>query len=117
MTALELSTEVAAAESCDRNGKHAEAVNLLVAGAKKGDVEATTRLGKRLLVGDRAPLLPNDGARFLEDAAGRGGAEASAVLAVLFGLGTNREHDLRSGLERLVVAAERGWPAAQAQLR
>jgi hypothetical protein len=117
MTALELSTEVAAAESCDRNGKHAEAVNLLVAGARKGDVEATTRLGKRLLVGDRAPLLPNDGAGLLEDAARLGGAEAPALLAVLFALGVSRAHDLRAALESLALAAERGWSAAQQQLQ
>ena len=81
------------------------------------DVEATTRLGKRLLVGDRAPLLPNDGARFLEEASARGGAEAAAVLAVLFAVGGSAQHDLRAALESLVAAAERGWPAAQAQLR
>ena len=67
----QFSAEIMAAEAHDASGRHAEAVDQLVAGVKKGDVEATTRLGKRLLVGDRAPLLPNDGARFLEDAAGR----------------------------------------------
>ena len=111
------SAEVMTAEAHDAAGRHVEAVDQLVAGVKKGDVEATTRLGKRLLVGDRAPLLPNDGARFLEEASSRGGAEAAAVLAVLFALGANRDHDVRSGLQSLVVAAQRRWPAAQAQLR
>lgn len=112
-----MSPDVAAADAHDAAGRHVEAVDQLVAGVKKGDVEATTRLGLRLLVGDRAPLLPNDGARFLEEASGRGGAEAAAMLAVLFAVGAHREHDLRSALESLVLAAERGWPAAQAQLR
>lgn len=118
MTAsAELSAEVRSADEHDAAGRHVEAVNCLVAGVHKGDVEATTRLGKRLLVGDRAPLLPNDGARFLEEASGRGNGEAAAVLAVLYSAGASRRHDLRAGLESLAVAAERGWPAAQAQLR
>ena len=112
-----MSPEVAAADAHDGAGRHVDAVNSLVAGVKKGDVEATTRLGKRLLVGDRAPLLPNDGAQFLEEASGRGGAEAAAMRAVLFAVGASREHGLRSALESLVLAADRGWPAAQAQLR
>jgi prolyl 4-hydroxylase len=116
-TQLSLSAEITAAEAHDAAGRHAEAIDQLVAGVKQGDVEATTRLGKRLLVGDRAPLLPNDGARFLEDASGRGGAEAASMLAVLFAVGASPRHDLRSALDSLVVAAERGWEPAQDQLR
>jgi prolyl 4-hydroxylase len=112
-----LSAEVSSAEVHDAAGRHVEAVNALVAGVRNGDVEATTRLGKRLLVGDRAPLLPNDGAQFLEDASKGGSAEAAAILAVLFALGASRRHDARAGLESLGLAAERGSPAAQAQLR
>lgn len=115
--AAQLSAEVLAAEEHDAAGRHVQAIDQLVAGVKKRDIEATTRLGKRLLVGDRSPLLPNDGARFLEEAAGRGGAEAAALLAVLFAVGASREHDVRSALESLIVAAERGWLAAQRQLR
>jgi prolyl 4-hydroxylase len=107
---------VARAAQLDAAGRHTEAVDQLVAGVKQGDVEATTRLGKRLLIGDRAPLLPNDGARFLQDASARGGAEAAAALAVLFAVGASREHTLHSALDSLVLAAERGWPQAQAQL-
>ncbi len=75
-----------------------------------------TRLGKRLLVGDRAPCLPKDGAGLIADASRRGGAEAAALLAVLYAVGASRGHDLQAGLESLIVAAERGWPGAQAQL-
>lgn len=116
-TGTRISAEVLAAEAHDARGRHLQAVDALVAGVRKGDVEATTRLGKRLLVGEHAPLLPNDGARFLEEASSRGSAEAAAVLAVLYAAGASRGHDLRAGLESLVVAAERGWPAAQEQLR
>ena len=109
--------DVAAADEHDRAGRHLEAVDCLVAGVRRRDVEATTRLGKRLLVGDRAPCLPNDGARFLQGASSSGGAEAAALLAVLFGLGASKEHDLNAALGSLVTAAERGWPAARSQLR
>ena len=110
------SSDVERAEQCDAAGAHTDAIGHLAAGARKYDVEAMTRLGKRLLVGDRSPCLPKDGAGLIADASARGGAEAAAVLAVLYAVGTSRGHSLQSGLESLIVAAERGWPAAQAQL-
>lgn len=111
-----LSPDVAKAQQCDDAGQHTEAINHLVAGVRKNDVEAFTRLGKRLLVGDRAPLLTNDGLGFLIDASERGGAEAAALLSVLFGIGLSRGHDLAAALECLVLAAERGWSQARAQI-
>lgn len=111
------SAAVALAEQCDAAGRHVEAVNHLAAGARRKDVEALTRLGKRLLVGDRAPLLSNDGARLLAEAVDLGGAEAAAVLAVLYAVGGSRRHGLADALATLTLAAERGWAAAQAQLR
>jgi hypothetical protein len=110
------SPHVARAAKLDAAGKHADAINALVAGVRSNDVEAITRLGKRLLVGDRAPHLPNDGASFLVDASRRGSAEAAAQLAVLYALGTSSEHGLAAALENLVLAAERGWQPAQGQL-
>ena len=105
------------AEQCDAAGAHADAVGHLAAGARKNDVEAMTQLGKRLLVGDRSPCLPKDGAGLIAEASARGGAEAAAVLAVLYAVGASRGHGAQEGLQSLIVAAERGWPAAQAQLR
>ena len=113
----DLSAEAARAEELDRAGRHTEAIDQLVAGVRRGDVEAITRLGKRLLVGDRAPHLPNDGIRFLEDASARGGAEAAALVAVLLAVGVRRQQDLKSALASLVLAAERGWQGARSQLR
>jgi hypothetical protein len=111
-----LSADVERAEQCDAAGAHADAVGHLAAGARKHDVEAMTRLGKRLLVGDRSPCLPKDGAGLIAEASARGGAEAAAVLAVLYAVGASRGHGVQAGLQSLIVAAERGWPAAQAQL-
>jgi len=110
------SPEVERAERCDAAGAHSDAITHLATGARKHDIEAMTRLGKRLLVGDRAPCLPKDGAGLIADASGRGGAEAAALLAVLYAVGASRGHDVQAGLESLIVAAERGWPSAQAQL-
>jgi hypothetical protein len=110
------SPDVARAEQCDAAGAHADAIGHLAAGARKHDVEALTRLGKRLLVGDRSPCLPKDGAGLIAEASARGGAEAAAVLAVLYAVGTSRGHGVQSGLDSLIVAAERGWPAAREQL-
>jgi prolyl 4-hydroxylase len=112
-----LSSDVERAAQCDATGAHTDAITHLAAGARKHDVEALTQLGMRLLVGDRAPCLPKDGAGLIAEANGRGGAEAAAVLAVLYAVGASRGHDLASGLESLIVAAERGWGAAQAQLK
>jgi len=111
-----LSPEVQRAEQSDAGGAHGDAIDHLVAGMRKNDVEATTRLGKRLLVGDRAPCLPNDAARFIAEASQKGGAEAAALLAVLYAVGASRGHGVGDALESLIVAAERGWPLAQAQL-
>jgi prolyl 4-hydroxylase len=111
-----LSSDVERAEQSDAAGAHEDAIKHLATGARKHDVEALTRLGKRLLVGDRAPCLPKDAAGLIADASARGGAEAAAVLAVLYGVGAGRGHDFKSALQSLVMAAERGWLPAQAQL-
>ncbi len=111
-----LSPEILRAEQSDANGAHGDAIDHLVAGMRKNDVEATTRLGKRLLVGDRAPCLPNDAARFIAEASQGGGAEAAALLAVIYAVGASKRHSVGDALESLIVAAERGWPPAQAQL-
>jgi hypothetical protein len=111
-----LSPDVERAEQCDAAGAHADAVGHLAAGARKHDVEALTRLGKRLLVGDRAPCLPKDGAGLIADASQRGGAEAASVLSVLYAVGASRGQGPQAGLQSLILSAERGWPPAQSQL-
>src|SRR5215470_4472681 len=93
-----LSADVERAERCDAAGAHGDAITHLATGARKHDVEALTRLGKRLLVGDRAPCLPKDGAGLIADASARGGAEAASVLAVLYAVGASKGHGVESGL-------------------
>lgn len=111
------SPEVALAAQYDASGQHQAALDALARGAQAGDPEAMTQLGKRLLIGDRAPAIPGQGARFLIDAANAGGAEATERLAVLAAAGAYVQQSWREALILLVAAAERGWEPAQSQLR
>ena len=112
-----LSAAAAKAAALDAAGNHRAAVDELARAARSKDVEALTRLGKRLLVGDRAPALPAQGAGFLEEAVQLGGAEAAAVMAVIYAVGASRRHGVTDALDLLALAAERGWQPAQGQLR
>jgi prolyl 4-hydroxylase len=91
-------------------------IEALARATRRGEVEAMTQLGKRLVVGDRAPFLPREGARFLIDATHRGGAEAAARLAVLAAAGAFVTQSWDDALDILTVAAERGFLLAQGQL-
>jgi hypothetical protein len=105
------------AEQHDIRGRHDAAIDTLARGVREGNVEAMTRLGKRLLVGDRAPLLPREGVRFLIDAVGAGGAEAAERLAVLAATGAyTAAVNWEEALSALTLAAQRGWIPARAQL-
>ena len=80
-------SELALAEQHDAAGRHDEAINALARGTRAGNLACMRQLGKRLLAGDRAPLLAAEGARFLLDAANQGDAEAAARMAALTALG------------------------------
>ena len=111
-----LSDKVAAAERCDAGGDHERAIDLLAAACQDGDVEAMTRLGKRLLIGANAPHRPADAVVLLTKAADLGGAEAAARYAVLAAIGVHVEQSWNHALAAIVFAAERGLPAARGQL-
>jgi hypothetical protein len=108
---------LALAAEHDAAGRHDDAINELAKATQGGDVDATTELGKRLIVGDRAPHLPHDGARFLLDAVAAGSVEAALRVATLAALGAYVEHDWAHALGLLAFAAERGSESARAQLR
>jgi len=101
----------------DTAGRHDEAVNELAHAAQSGDVDAMTELGKRLVIGDRAPLLPDDGKRLLADAMQAGSSEAALRLATMAALGAHTEQSWSRALGLLVRAAEQGSESAQSQLR
>jgi hypothetical protein len=108
--------ELDMAELHDAAGRHDEAINCLARATAQGHVEAKTRLAKRLLVGDRAPLLWREGATFLKEAAEQGGAEAAALLAVLAAAGLGGRHDWKAAVQLARLAAARGFGPAAAQL-
>lgn len=100
----------------DRAGRHDDAVNALARATQAGDLDAMTELGKRLIVGDKSPLLPEDGAGLLVDAAKGGHAEAALRLATLTALGAHVKQSWNDALGLLVFAAERGSDSARGQL-
>src|SRR5512134_484695 len=55
---VQVSWKVAEVAECDARGDHERAVRLLADWTQQGDVDAMTELGKRLLVGYRAPFEP-----------------------------------------------------------
>jgi prolyl 4-hydroxylase len=107
---------LAVAAELDAAGRHDDAVNELAVAARGGDVAALAELARRLLVGDRAPHMPDEALKFLLEALNKGSAEAALRLAVLAALGTHVEQSYSGALELLGFAAERGLPAARAQV-
>ena len=116
-TARSTEEEILLAEQRDASGEHDQAINALARASGAGSPEAMTRLAKRLIAGDRAPLLPKDGVGLLIDAANRGNGEAAARLAVLHAAGAHVAQSLGDALQLLIVAAERGWQSARSQLQ
>jgi hypothetical protein len=111
-----MSAAIALAEQHDQAGRHDDAVNALARATQSGDVDAMTELAKRLIIGDRAPLLPADGAKLLHDAAVAGNAEAALRLAVLKALGAHMPQNWPEAIALLVFAAERGSESARKQV-
>ena len=111
------STKVAEAAQFDSQGNHERALQLLAEAAEQGDVEAMTRLGKRLLTADYAPYLPDRGTELIVKGANSGGAEAAAQVAVLAAIGMHLPQSWPTAMAAIVFSAERGSLAAQGQLR
>lgn len=100
----------------DAAGEYDEAVNVLATATQAGDLVAMTALGKRLLVGDRAPCLPNEGAGMVMEAANKGVPEAMAQVAVFQGIGIFQQKSWQHSLNTLTWAARLGWLPAREQL-
>src|SRR5690349_5895847 len=74
-------TGAAEVAQCDARGEHERALMLLAEGAQRGNVDAMTYLGKRLLVGYQAPFHPQQGTELIVKAANLGGGAAAAQVA------------------------------------
>ena len=107
---------LAAAEEFDSKGNHDEAVNVLARATQQGDQVAKTVLGKRLLVGDRAPYLPKEGAEFILEAAQKGVSDAVAMVAVFQSIGIYQQKNWLQALKTLAYAAAIGSRPAREQL-
>jgi hypothetical protein len=107
---------IALANQLDAAGRHGEALGVLDDAAAKGGVHARGMLAARLLLGDRAPARPEQGARLMTEAAAGGNAAAAAIVAVLYGLGLHRQKDWESALDYLQRAAELGLVNARGAL-
>jgi hypothetical protein len=101
----------------DAAGRHEQAINALAVAARAGDVDAMADLSRRLIVGDRAPYLPVQGAGLLAEAAHGGSADALSCLACLTALGAHVPQSWQGALGYLVRAAELGSESARGQLR
>lgn len=110
-------SELVIAAEHDAAARHDQAINALARGTQAGDLACKTALGKRLLAGDRAPALPAEGARFLQEAAVAGMPEAAARVAALTALGHCFKQSWEGGLRWLMAAAQRGWEPARQQVR
>src|SRR5262249_6268245 len=104
------------ADALDADGRHGDAINVLAQAAQRGGVEAKARVGARILVGDRGPALPQQGAGLIEDSAREGGSAGAALLAVLAAAGAYRKQSWSEALDWLQRAAERGHNGARGQL-
>src|SRR6478735_11511960 len=116
-TTIGTNAAVALAAEHEAAGRYDDAVNELARAAESGDVDATTELGKHLILGDLGPHLPQDGTRLLVDAVAAGSVEATLRLATLAALGTYVERSWPHAFGLLVAAAEKGSEAARTQLR
>jgi len=112
-----MNAALALAAEHDLAGRHDDAINALARATQSGDLDAMTELGKRLVIGDKGPLLPKDGAGLLREAAKGGHAEAATRLATLTALGTHVKQSWAEAIGLLVFAAERGSESARGQLR
>ena len=100
----------------DAAGEHDEAINELARGTQAGDLPCTRALGLRLLTGDRGPLMPKEGLRFLGDACNQGLGEAAARAAGILALGVHIPPNWPLALQWLCLSAQTGWDPARRQL-
>lgn len=111
-----VSRAVERARELDTAGHHDQAIDHLARASQAGDAEAMTQLAKRIIIGDRAPRLVQQGIAILNDAVQMGSAEAAERLAVIVASGIVGPPDWQAVLRLLVLAAERGWTPALHQL-
>src|SRR5689334_25266099 len=101
----------------DVAGRHGEALEALKHAAHSGDLAASSELGHRLLVGDRAPKMVKHALTLLIGAARSGEGRALARVAALTAAGAYLPQDWTAALRTLAAAADADDASAQDQLR
>jgi hypothetical protein len=117
VTVQEVTAGLASARELDAAARHGEALEVLKAAALAGDLAATSELGHRLLVGDRAPKMTKHAVALLTGAAQKGDPRALARMAVLTAAGAFVPQDWPAALRMLGEAAVAGDVAARGQLQ
>jgi len=100
----------------DAAGRHEEAIDVLARATRGGELAAMSELGHRLLTGDRAPRLPDDGVNLVADAARGGDGRALARIAALTGAGAYFRQDWPESMRLLGEAAVAGDESARGQI-
>jgi prolyl 4-hydroxylase len=108
--------ELAKVEALDAQGRHTEAIAVLASATQAGDLGAMAALGGRLLVGDRGPRNPTEGARLLFEAAQRNQPDAQERVAALLAGGIYTAQSWPAALRMLGSAAANGNRSARLQL-
>ena len=108
--------DLALVVTLDAAGRHTEAIAALARATGAGDRDAMAALGRRLLIGDRGPHLPAEGARFLLEAAQRGQPDAQERAAALLAGGVYAAQSWPDALRMLARAAANGNLSARTQL-
>jgi prolyl 4-hydroxylase len=111
-----VSSGLAAACALDSAGRHGESFNTLKSAAAAGDLAATSELAHRLLVGDRAPKMPDHALSLLAGAARGGDGRALARMAALTAAGIHMPQSWTMALRLLGQAAAAGDASACGQL-
>ena len=116
MNATIASTGLSLAREHDAAGRHEEAIDELARATRAGDLNAMSELGHRLLTGDRAPRLPEDGVNLIADAARGGESRALGRIAALTGAGAFFRQDWPESMTLLGEAAAAGDDSARGQI-
>lgn len=112
----ETSPALLEAAALDRAGKHRDAIAVLSRAAMAGDLLARRKVGLRILLGDRAPRMGEQGVRLITEAGMQGDAKAAELSAVLVAAGIYCAQSWDRALDWLQLAAELGSARAQGAL-
>jgi hypothetical protein len=93
-----------------------EELGALRTAASRGDIQAMTTVGKRLIAAPKSSKCVQDGQTFLKQAMEAGNGEAAEFVAIMFASGVRGEQDWNQALDYLALSASLEWQPASWQL-